>query len=196
MPLVTCPDCERRVSDAAPMCVHCGRPMANRPLVATQGRPPALSSDRRVDTALNCPRCGSDETRQVSLVYAEGTSTTSGSVHTYGGSSDGGSGYRFGNYSGSQQTELSRRLAPPEEKKHTPLSVTVLFVALGVVAFFVLSAGGTPAGVFYIGLPIAFLAFYAANGEAREWNATELPKLRAEWERQFLCRRCGAVFKP
>lgn len=27
MPLVTCPDCARRVSAAAPACVHCGRPM-------------------------------------------------------------------------------------------------------------------------------------------------------------------------
>lgn len=27
MPLVTCPDCEKQVSDAAPACPHCGRPM-------------------------------------------------------------------------------------------------------------------------------------------------------------------------
>lgn len=28
MPLVTCPDCERSVSDQAPHCVHCGRPFS------------------------------------------------------------------------------------------------------------------------------------------------------------------------
>lgn len=27
MPLVTCPDCAREISDQAPACVHCGRPM-------------------------------------------------------------------------------------------------------------------------------------------------------------------------
>lgn len=29
MPLVPCPDCGREVSDAAPACVHCGRPLAS-----------------------------------------------------------------------------------------------------------------------------------------------------------------------
>lgn len=28
MPLVPCPDCGREISDTAPACVHCGRPMA------------------------------------------------------------------------------------------------------------------------------------------------------------------------
>lgn len=26
MPLITCPDCEKQISDAAPSCIHCGRP--------------------------------------------------------------------------------------------------------------------------------------------------------------------------
>lgn len=28
MPLITCPDCGTQISDAAPACVKCGRPMA------------------------------------------------------------------------------------------------------------------------------------------------------------------------
>jgi hypothetical protein len=32
MPLIICPDCENRISDAAPKCLHCGRP-AQRPFV-------------------------------------------------------------------------------------------------------------------------------------------------------------------
>lgn len=31
MPLVTCPDCHRRISDAAPACIHCGRPNVTAP---------------------------------------------------------------------------------------------------------------------------------------------------------------------
>ena len=27
MPLISCPDCEKQISDAAPVCVHCGRLM-------------------------------------------------------------------------------------------------------------------------------------------------------------------------
>ena len=32
MPLVPCPDCHRQVSDAAPACIHCGRPRPGAPL--------------------------------------------------------------------------------------------------------------------------------------------------------------------
>ena len=28
MPLVTCSDCSKQVSDSAPACIHCGRPLA------------------------------------------------------------------------------------------------------------------------------------------------------------------------
>ncbi|HYH78658.1 MAG TPA: zinc ribbon domain-containing protein, partial [Longimicrobium sp.] len=31
MPLITCPDCGREVSDAAPACPHCGRPFQPTP---------------------------------------------------------------------------------------------------------------------------------------------------------------------
>jgi hypothetical protein len=169
--------------------------MASTFVVNTEAPAPAMATEHVVDTHLRCPQCGSDDTRKVSLVYGEGTSSISGSVRTYGRSSDGGTGYSFGNLSGSQQTELSRRLAPPAQKQHSPRAVAALFVTLMVVSFVVLTNGGTPVGVMAIGLPIAFLAFYAANGDTRAWNETELPKLRAEWERKFLCRRCGVVFE-
>lgn len=32
MPLVTCPDCQRQISDAAPSCPGCGRPLAASPI--------------------------------------------------------------------------------------------------------------------------------------------------------------------
>jgi hypothetical protein len=31
VPLVTCPDCHQRISDAAPACIHCGRPNVTAP---------------------------------------------------------------------------------------------------------------------------------------------------------------------
>lgn len=40
MPLVTCPDCRREISDAAPACIHCGRPVAGvrKPAATVSGR--------------------------------------------------------------------------------------------------------------------------------------------------------------
>ena len=31
MPLTKCPDCDKQISDLAPACPHCGRPMKTRP---------------------------------------------------------------------------------------------------------------------------------------------------------------------
>ena len=31
MPLIECPDCGKPVSDKAPACIHCGRPLGERP---------------------------------------------------------------------------------------------------------------------------------------------------------------------
>jgi hypothetical protein len=44
MPLVTCTDCGQRVSDAAPVCIHCGRPMAASQ-VAVDAPPRATSAE-------------------------------------------------------------------------------------------------------------------------------------------------------
>lgn len=37
MPLITCPDCQREISDSAPSCPGCGRPMRSAPILAGEG---------------------------------------------------------------------------------------------------------------------------------------------------------------
>lgn len=55
MALITCPDCGGAVSDAAPACIHCGRPMAPaRPAEPSFAAPsyaarPAMAADPRVE---------------------------------------------------------------------------------------------------------------------------------------------------
>ena len=48
MALVTCPDCQAQISDAAPACPKCGRPMGARPVepppVPFQAQPDAVRS--------------------------------------------------------------------------------------------------------------------------------------------------------
>lgn len=39
MPLITCPDCGNSVSDAAPACIHCGRPLQAPPRTHPQSQP-------------------------------------------------------------------------------------------------------------------------------------------------------------
>ena len=45
MPLVTCPDCQKEISDAAENCPGCGRPM---------------------NTAIKCPNCKSTNVQKIS----------------------------------------------------------------------------------------------------------------------------------
>lgn len=40
MPLITCPDCKKEISDAAPACIHCGRPMQRTVPVSTVSAAP------------------------------------------------------------------------------------------------------------------------------------------------------------
>ena len=70
MPLITCPDCSREISDLAASCIHCGRPMS--PKKATQPiqplplppreNPPAVSLNRGIVSnppGRSAPRPGS-----------------------------------------------------------------------------------------------------------------------------------------
>lgn len=52
MPLVTCPDCHHSVSDAAPACIHCGRPNpAVRPAPSPRRRHPLAGTDAANDAS-------------------------------------------------------------------------------------------------------------------------------------------------
>ena len=47
MPLITCPDCGKKISDAAASCIHCGRPLtvAQASPAQPQGQSVSASSD-------------------------------------------------------------------------------------------------------------------------------------------------------
>lgn len=55
MALIACPDCGRQISDAAPLCIGCGRPMGGATPMAA---PDIASSVQRSGYA--CPKCGGD----------------------------------------------------------------------------------------------------------------------------------------
>ena len=58
MALIACPDCGKQISDAAPLCIGCGRPMAGATAPAT-GPLPAVAR-ALVPSGLSCPKCGGD----------------------------------------------------------------------------------------------------------------------------------------
>ena len=58
MPLIECPDCSNPVSDMAPACLHCGRPIAGTPDVADEVR---AASEERAETDSHPARASTNQ---------------------------------------------------------------------------------------------------------------------------------------
>jgi hypothetical protein len=203
--LLTCPDCGKQVSSAAPACIHCGRPSASISLRPSEPR----SAVARSNPEFRCPKCDSDDVRRLSVVHASGLSTTQSLSSAIGIGIDAGGdlGLAGGaiSSSGIQQTALARAAAPP-----TPRMVSNRpAIAWGCIA-------GTMAGMFASGIlgssdaaGLLGLAVFAAvsllvgirvyKGQyraAKDHNDRVYRPQRAIWDRSIMCMRCGAVTDP
>ena len=204
MPLVNCPDCEKEISDAAPGCIHCGRPMAiarevvSEPMRSPLGaRPQGLTgqhgygfdapetanlSTRR--TAFCCSRCGSTEVQRFDVVWRGGTSSIDANT-TGVGLAGGGVGIGAARTKGTQRTALAQDAAPPEQRNLVP---GVLFAVFGAILLLVgFSAGGF---VVLTGLIVVTGGAFQAYDHHR-YNTEVYPQLHERWKRSFLCMRCG-----
>jgi DNA-directed RNA polymerase subunit RPC12/RpoP len=203
MPLVTCADCGKQISDASPACIHCGRPMGNigRATAATPPIPPAP----RGNPAFRCPNCGSEDVRRLSVVHASGLSTTqaSSSAVGLGVGGDGDLGLAGGviSSSGIQETALARAAAPP-----TPMTVSTTPAATwgclaGLVAAAVIGSAihtesadvlsflGWAAVAALVGRAI----YKTQYSTAKEHNDRFYRPKKAIWDRSIMCMRCGAI---
>ncbi len=192
MSLVTCPDCGKSISASAPACIHCGRPAAATPALAT--RLAAPSATAAAGPALRCPTCGSDEVRRLSVVYADGLDT----VTTAGLSKPAGHG--AGHHSerettasaSTTQSLASAQAAPPARRE--PLLVGCVAVICMLLAGTVLGLIASVPG-FLVGAGVVGWIFWRQLKTARRWNAEEYPALLARWQRTFRCDHCGAHFQ-
>ena len=143
---------------------------------------------------LACPKCSTTEVRKLSLIYNEGLSIINTVSHGTGAAVGSGGGMAFGSHSshttGRQQTGLSKQAAPPE-KKHW-----ILWSSCAVVCGFIALSGLSHPGfgtLVAIGLAVLSVRF-ALKG--KEYNAQVLPGLLQQWDRSFMCNRCGEKFVP
>ena len=143
-------------------------------------------------TSLACTQCGSAEVRRLSLIYQEGLAIINTRSQGSGVAFGSGGGAAFGSTSthttGTQQTALSKRAAPPA-KKHTILWA----IAAAFVGF--LTIGGL-AKFSFMTLVFGGLTYLAVTQmlKAKAYNAAVFPTQYAQWERSFMCNRCGATF--
>lgn len=156
---------------------------------------------------LDCPNCGSENTKKISQIYQEGTGRSVSNSFAIGSVAN-----RFAYGSGVSHTNttsnLAKRFEPP---RNIPTWKMVLItpVIWGLVAFFI---GSVLGGIFdsvlqskaaiYIGIlvllaiilvipsVVVYFAWKYALGKQREYQE-EMPN----WHRRFLCLRCDRVFK-
>jgi DNA-directed RNA polymerase subunit RPC12/RpoP len=193
MPLVTCPDCGREVSDAASSCIGCGRPMepvSSAPKASARQDSPATPT-------WACPKCAGAEFKKFSLLYEENRSTsqskTAGVGLGYGG---GGFGVGVGGArsQGVSMTDLAQRVSPPDKNAMTEQAnggpLAVLMILGAGAAFFVYQVWGIAWGVgtfvaLFFASAIAVGSVTGPEIEARYKSASR------RWNRSYLCLRCG-----
>lgn len=169
-------------------------PGLSLPPTAPARLPPPPSVANRVppaarSTASACPQCGGSQTMKVSLAHAQGTTTS-----IFGGLSSAGN--QTGTFGGAvvNQTALAKLLAPPK----TP---SIGCFSVGIVAFvcFQLVIGGASSGngglmlIALLGGPILVIVLARWN---RAKQMPEYERARDEWERSWVCLRCGQIFLP
>lgn len=121
-------------------------------------------------------------------MYAAGTYKSRGRLGgLFVGSSN---GMLFGRHRGTSQSQLSAILRPPRKAPF------LLPAILWLVGFFVLAAFDSRGKLtWFMGALTAgyILLFPACCLVPLVYNLVVRPKKLKEWERQFLCQRCGAI---
>lgn len=129
-----------------------------------------------------CPVCRSERTQRVSLLYR--SEVTRSRFTMRGGDMVSRSGYASIG-TASTRSLLAKELQPPRMRRVLAETVGVLIATLWLEA-----VTHSTALLYLIWLPAAAYAAWAAR---RNRGAGEA---RREWDRKFICMRCGQVFVP
>jgi hypothetical protein len=149
-----------------------------------------------------CPNCKGTDLKKVSLAHQEGLQRVSTHTRLRGvvvGSDGPDVVVGRATTKGTQQTEISKALAPPTKWSYLKLigwSVLV-FLSFGWVVFYVnaitknsLSVSSVPLTIYALvsaGIFVALFLVYSKH------NQSIYPRVYAQWDRSFICERCGTI---
>ncbi len=128
-----------------------------------------------------CPKCHSENTQKLSIIYGAGTSGVD--LSTVGAGVASGFGVGAAATTGKTQSHLAKKYAPPQKIDLFGPTVALLVIGGFLSIFF-------DAIAFYIAAGIA--VFFVIR--AVKHNTKEYPAKFAAWDRKFLCLRCENVF--
>ncbi|PYU30028.1 MAG: hypothetical protein DMG31_15215 [Acidobacteria bacterium] len=151
---------------------------------------------------LHCPNCNSTDLKKVSLAYQEGLQRVSTRTRVRGvvvGTEGPDVVVGRATTKGTQQTEISRALTPPKKWSYLRLfgwSVLV-FLLVGWIVFYVNTITRNASSVSSVPLTIYSLlsagVFVVLFLVYWKHNHSSYPRQYAQWDRSFICERCGAV---
>lgn len=139
-----------------------------------------------------CPYCQSENTQSLSMAYMMGTSRSTGYM-VGGGVAGDVFGVGAGATGGFSQTDLAAKVAPPEEAE-----MMIPFVWSVMTGLFLWFVEFLIVDWEWLGRAFAFLGVVAGCGLlywAHQYNKYTLPEEKREYNRSYICYRCGRVFK-
>jgi hypothetical protein len=135
-----------------------------------------------------CPNCNSSDLQKLSLIHAAGVYESRGRIRgLFLGNS---ARLHFGRYKGRSQSRLSTAVGSPKKR---PYAAPTILWLIGFCLLMALDGRGkisTAMAMFssaYVFLLPALLIGILV------YNFFVYPKKRKNWERKFLCQRCGAL---
>lgn len=142
-----------------------------------------------------CPYCQSENIQSYNIAYAGGVSSVNGVTTGVGIGMNGRVGVGIGNTVGTQQTALSMMAEPPKKKSTTGLFIKgTLGIYFGLGIVFLVS--GLSKSNWSLVIYIVAYAILVYNIHRRTvWNREVYPELRRDWERTYICLRCGNKFR-
>lgn len=153
--------------------------------------------DDNVATEPRCPSCSSKSVQACGMGFAAGTRTS----ESLGISSRGRAYFRTGRSS----SILASSLAPPRKEGANPVFAFMLLVSLVAAAFWY-AKYGTPdwygqtnqmqkwSALFFV-LLILGVSLWGLISSSSESNR-EHSEAMSRWQRQWFCKKCGAIFTP
>jgi len=151
---------------------------------------------------LRCPQCNSTDLKKLSLAYQEGISHVNARTRLRGvvvGSDGPDLAVGGGTTKGIQQTAASKGVAPPTKWSYIKLTgwSVLMFLTIGWIVFYTntvttnsQSIASVPLAVYTTLAVCTFVAIFA--GFWRHNHGTYTRKY-AEWNRSFVCNRCGTI---
>lgn len=131
-----------------------------------------------------CTQCGSDNIQRLEVIYEHGTQDVNTRSKTMGVGV--GSGLGLGGAktetSGTSQSKMAQKSAPPTKKK---MMIGVIMIFLGIAL--------TVLRLFIFGVPLAALGGFLIY-KAVLYNKNQFPALYETWLHAWMCNKCGTIF--